>query len=489
MNYLGDFPDDATVYMTFNTFDSNDPSASVTITDLIASDVEVYKAGVIQTTPGAGVTITLNLGTGNGSHLIAVDASNVTDGGFYVTGAEYQVRINGTTVDGATINAWVGSFSIERAGGVIALLKLIQAATITNAQGADVATDVAAMIDGSNRVDVGSWLGQAVTLSTNNKPDVNIDEISDDTTAASNLELFTEVLENATGLIDAGTFKAGAIDAAAIANAAIDNATFAADVGSTAYATNIIALAVRKALDEINLDTLAGVDTGVAADGDLSGHVITGSVLAHIMAANKDVTTSYNASTDSLEAIRNHIGDGTNLTEAGGDGDHLTEAGGDGDHLTAINLPNQTMDIIGSITGNLSGSVGSVTGHTNQTGDSFARLAAPAGASVSADIAAVKVDTAASKTVTDNLADSATTLQSGTVSHDNTPATTTVFFSDDITEATADHYNGRIVIFTSGALQYQATDITDYALDTGEGKFTVTALTEAPGDNVTFVIV
>jgi len=40
------------------------------------------------------------------------------------------------------------------------------------------------------------------------------------------------------------------ITAAAIAAAAIDNATFAADVGSTAYATNIIALAVDKALDE-----------------------------------------------------------------------------------------------------------------------------------------------------------------------------------------------------------------------------------------------
>jgi hypothetical protein len=53
---------------------------------------------------------------------------------------------------------------------------------------------------------------------------------------------------------------------------------------------------------------------------------------------------------------------GTSLTEAGGDGDHLVEAGGDGDQLTAINLPNQTMDIIGSITGNLSGTVGSVTG-------------------------------------------------------------------------------------------------------------------------------
>ena len=35
----------------------------------------------------------------------------------------------------------------------------------------------------------------------------------------------------------------------------------------------------------------------------------------------------------------------------------------------------------------------------------------------------------------------------------------------------------------------QATDITDYELDTGESHFTVTALTEPPADNVTFVIV
>jgi hypothetical protein len=87
------------------------------------------------------------------------------------------------------------------------------------------------------------------------------------------------------------------------------------------------------------------------------------------------------------------------------------------------------------------------------------------------------------------LALSAGTIVAGTVSHDNTAASTTVFYANDITEAIADHYNGRIVIFTSGALQYQATDITDYALESGEGKFTVTALTSPPADNVTFIIV
>lgn len=44
-------------------------------------------------------------------------------------------------------------------------------------------------------------------------------------------------------------------------------------------------------------------------------------------------------------------------------------------------------------TGNVIPTVTTLTGHTPQTGDNFARLGAPAGASVSADIAAVKTDT------------------------------------------------------------------------------------------------
>ena len=43
-------------------------------------------------------------------------------------------------------------------------------------------------------------------------------------------------------------------------------------------------------------------------------------------------------------------------------GDSFARIGAAGASLTAINLPNQTMDITGDITGNLSGSVGSVTG-------------------------------------------------------------------------------------------------------------------------------
>ena len=172
--------------------------------------------------------------------------------------------------------------------------------------------------------------------------------------------------------------------------------------------------------------------------------------------------------------------------QIGAAGVGLTEAGGDGDHLTAINLPNQTMDI----TGNLSGSVGSVTGHTNQTGDNFAIVNGAAGlVAIDTVVDAIKVIVdALTAAGAAKLALATTTMITGIVSWDNTNATTTVIYSSDITEATADHFNGRLFVPTSGALLGQYTDITDYALDTGEGKFTVTALTEAPADNTTFVI-
>jgi hypothetical protein len=178
-------------------------------------------------------------------------------------------------------------------------------------------------------------------------------------------------------------------------------------------------------------------------------------------------------------------------------------------------------------TNNVIPTVTTLTGHTPQTGDSYARLGAPAGASVSADIAAIEAQTddigaagagltalatqasvnavddfldteiAAIKAVTDaltaaaaaKLALSAGSIVTGTVDDTGFSPTTTEFEADDITTAAADHYNGRIIIFTSGTLQYQATSITDYSLATGRGHFTVPALTSAPGNNVSFLII
>jgi hypothetical protein len=88
-----------------------------------------------------------------------------------------------------------------------------------------------------------------------------------------------------------------------------------------------------------------------------------------------------------------------------------------------------------------------------------------------------------------NLEKSASVIVRGTSTNTGFTATTTIFEASDITEATADHYKGRVVVFTSGALLGQATAITAYALSSGRGRFTINATTEAIPNATTFVIV
>lgn len=158
---------------------------------------------------------------------------------------------------------------------------------------------------------------------------------------------------------------------------------------------------------------------------------------------------------------------------------------------------------------------------TAQTGDAFARLGAPAGASVSADVAAVKTQTAAIETDTQDLQSrTPAALVSGRMSADiagvngsttgiaslsahlpsvlrgltTSGSTTTAIVMNATTgidggapSATNDFYNGRTIVFTSGALAGQATSISDYVGATQ--TLTVAALTGAPASGVTFVIV
>lgn len=87
------------------------------------------------------------------------------------------------------------------------------------------------------------------------------------------------------------------------------------------------------------------------------------------------------------------------------------------------------------------------------------------------------------------LALSAGTMVTGTVDTGGITPTAVTFDADDITEATADHYNGRVLIWTSGALAGQATSVSDYSLVSGRGRFVVATMTEAPANNDTFILV
>ena len=96
------------------------------------------------------------------------------------------------------------------------------------------------------------------------------------------------------------------------------------------------------------------------------------------------------------------------------------------------------------------------------------------------DIGSINGDAEAAQ----DLAASASTIVRATAAA-GTLSTTQM--TTNLSEATDDHYNGRIIIWTSGSLKDQATNITDYS-GTG-GLLTFTAVTEAPSASDSFVIV
>lgn len=89
-----------------------------------------------------------------------------------------------------------------------------------------------------------------------------------------------------------------------------------------------------------------------------------------------------------------------------------------------------------------------------------------------------------------NLAAATSSMQVGTVDTTAFTATTTELETSSITTAAGNHWVGRNIIFTSGLLAGQATVINAYVLSGGgRGHFTYTALTSAPANGVTFIIV
>ncbi len=135
--YVGDFAEDATVYHYFNTFDSNDPSASVTITNLASTDLYVHKDGSVTDIVTDGATITIDFDSITGSHKVEIDTSVHAD---YATGSDYMVRMEGTTVDGATINAALFTFSIENRYNDVNVVTVSGTSQTANDNGLDINT-------------------------------------------------------------------------------------------------------------------------------------------------------------------------------------------------------------------------------------------------------------------------------------------------------------------------------------------------------------
>ena len=96
-----------------------------------------------------------------------------------------------------------------------------------------------------------------------------------------------------------------------------------------------------------------------------------------------------------------------------------------------------------------------------------------------------------SATAAQNLSLSALQILPATVDETTTPhtATATEFQTSSIAAGANDQFVGRVIIFTSGPLLSQARPITSSESVSGVLQFTVQALTEAPSDGETFLMI
>jgi hypothetical protein len=533
---LGKVTPGTDLFVPFHTFDSNDPSASVTITGLATTDIEVYRdASMTQRASDAGFALVdtdgIDLDGTTGIHGVTIDLADNTTAGFYRAGSDYVVVIASITVDAATINFIPVRFRIGYESAMhetnIATLASQTSFTLT-AGSADndafngcpvLVHDVASAIQKCVGY-VSDYVGATRTVTLAADPGIFTMAVNDNIsffmpsnvaavagtaqTANDNGADINTLLTRIVGTLAAGTHNAQSGDAFARLGApagvsvSADIAVIDTNVDDIETDTNelqgdwvnggrldLILDAI--AADVVNIDgaamrgtdnaalaSVVGALTDVAAAGDpTTADTVMQYVkqLVNIFVGTDGITTfpaeaapANNVSlAEVIRAIHTDVtglnGDAMRGTDSGALASVCTEARLA--ELDAANLPTTTDNI------------------ETDTQDIQARLpAALVGGRMDSDLEAINNNTAAA----DNLAASARGLVTLTIG----VGSTTTNIVSDLAEATNDHYNGRILIFYTGALAGQATDITDY--DGTSNDLTVTALTEAPANGDLAVI-
>lgn len=106
-----------TLYIPFATYDSNDPTASVTMTGLAVTDIEIYKdGGTTQRASDSGYALLdtdgIDFDSLTGIHGFSIDLADNTTSGFYVAGSQYWVVVSSITVDSGTVSFIAATFRI-----------------------------------------------------------------------------------------------------------------------------------------------------------------------------------------------------------------------------------------------------------------------------------------------------------------------------------------------------------------------------------------
>lgn len=213
---LGDQPVNGTVYCYFDTFDSN--GASVTISGLAVTDVEIFKNGsMTQRASDNGYALLdtdgIDLDGSTGFHGFSVDLSDNSDSGFYAAGSHYLVHIDAITVDSQTVR-----FSFEFTIG-----RLLRPAT----SGRTVVVDSAGLVD-ANAVKVGPTGSGTAQTARDLGAGVNVSQVGGQTASAAGTVTFPGTIASTTNItaatgITVATLGAGVVTASSIAASALND--------------------------------------------------------------------------------------------------------------------------------------------------------------------------------------------------------------------------------------------------------------------------
>jgi len=239
----------------FDTFDGG-TGASITLTGLAVTDIEIYKdGGTTQRASDAGYTLLdtdgIDFDTITGIHGFSIDTGDNTDAGFYTVGAWFHVVVSAVTVDAQTVNFVAAAFRIMEAETTAG-----RPLTQTAALSANAITATAINADAITAAKVADGTIDAATFAAGA---INAAAIAADAITAAKI---------ADGAIDAATFAAGAINAAAIAADAIGASELAADAVTEIQAglsTLTAAQVNAEVVDALATDTYAEPGQGAPA--------------------------------------------------------------------------------------------------------------------------------------------------------------------------------------------------------------------------------
>lgn len=243
---FGLVPAGAVLPIIFDAF-AGSTGASVTISGLAVTDIEVYKGtSMTQRSSDAGYTLLdtdgIDLDGVTGIHGFSIDTGDNTDAGFYTAGSFYTVVVSAITVDSQTVNFVAATFRLGTAEGVT----------------------------GQPKVDVATFGGTAGTFS-GGRPEVNTTHWGGTAVASANV------------LID-GAITAAKIAADAITSAKIADGALTAAKAAAGFFDAVWSVAARLLTAGTNIVLAKGV--GVTGFNDLDAPGVRGAV--GLAAANLD---------------------------------------------------------------------------------------------------------------------------------------------------------------------------------------------------------